>query len=142
MSLITIAAVKSKFAVWNKYCNDSETELQSQIDDSEGEFLFYVDVDEDTITVFLTFLLMCIIKKHCFDLLNGDKEFEHKPQIIKDYERALEILMQVKNGEISITGTSTSQSDSITMTTEEKVFDSWFNKNSGEISQMEDQYNG
>ena len=140
MSLITTEFVKTKFPQWEKYCETSEVVLQSEIDDAEAVFLFYVNVNAVSITNFLKLLLLILVKKECFDLLHGDKEFEHRPQILKDYDKALQTLQAIKDGVLSVIGTSISQSNSITMTADTKVFDTWFNSKTIDISQMEDQY--
>lgn len=142
MSLIDISVVKKKFPKWSSFCDASESQLQNAIDDAEAEFSFYLDIDADKMTNFLRLLLMNIIRKKCFDIDNADKEFETKPGIVKDYEKTLLLLTDVKTGQISLTGSNLSGTGNITMSAGKKVFDNWFNKPSGSISisEMEDQY--
>lgn len=140
MSLITTTFVKTKFPQWKDYCGIQETILQSCIDNAEAEISFYLNITASTITPFINLLLLYIVKKQCFDLLHGDKEFEHKPQILKDYEKTIATLQAIKDGALSLTGTSVTERGSIAITSDKKLFDFWFSSKSLDLSQMEEQH--
>jgi len=136
-SFITAAYVKDRFPLWKEYCDSSVTTLQAQIDEAENEFSYYIKIEPGSITDFFKQLIFFIVRKRCFDLLNGDKEFEHYPQIIKDYEKAVAILKEIKaGGNINGTIPSTSETGSVSMKSDRKIFDDWFTKRGPDISEM------
>ena len=135
MLLINLQTIKQKFPLWNEYFtgDSADTDLTSVVEDSESELSFYISVDTDSITAFIKLCLMNIIRKRSFDRLHGDKEFEKEPQIIRDYKKTISILEGIKDGSISLTGETTSELNSITLQTERKKFNSWFNKSNRSI---------
>lgn len=106
MSILTLSTVKTRFPEWEKYLvitiNDTDEQkdakLQLVVDNADAELSEYVDVDTDTITPALTNHLMNIIRKHAFDLKNGNRATEVKPQVIRDYEHSLAQLKSYQAG--------------------------------------------
>jgi hypothetical protein len=106
MSILTLSTVKTRFPEWEKYLvitiNDTDEQkdakLQLVVDNADAELSEYVDVNADTITPALTNHLMNIIRKHAFDLKNGNRATEVKPQVIRDYEHSLAQLKSYQAG--------------------------------------------
>ena len=106
-----------------------DAKLQLMVDSAEAEFAEYVVVDADTITAALENHLINIIRKHAFDIMNGHRPHEFKPQIIRDYERSLERLESYQAGyrKVPVAEDSTdSQLDVSVTNARPKKFDTWF----------------
>ena len=127
MALISIDYVKQNFDLWEDYCTLEEGDdapdavLQRKMDRAEEEFLEYLNVDDTTITAQQKRHLLNIIRKNCFEIKNGDRPFEHKPQIIRDYEESLKALEQYRK---RIRGVGAS--GDIQITAKDREFDEWF----------------
>lgn len=101
MTLITLDIVKSKFPLWNSYCQ-TDNELTAIVNDSETIMLEYIKVTSETMTPQLILHLINIIRKRCFDTKHGDTEFESEPQILKDYKETMKLLLGYREGTTSI----------------------------------------
>ncbi|MBC8377189.1 MAG: hypothetical protein H8E26_14185 [FCB group bacterium] len=91
---------------------------------------FVPDLSEENITDHLYEILLAIVKKLAFGRKHDDAEFEHKPQILKDYDDALKLLERYKAGEFDFDATpdeDTDEEKSIRMTAKPKRFGEWFN---------------
>lgn len=127
--LITIDQVKTRFPRWADFCEPTteataDEVLHTCILLAEAELMELVAIDADTITEALRRHLMVIIKKNCFDHLHGEQTFEDaKPQIIRDYERTLELLDRYLQGAIM---SPADDEPHVTMTAKPRRFDQWF----------------
>lgn len=135
MPIVDAAYIQANFEPWEKYCtiegsgDTPEEVLDKKIALAESEFSEYVTVTAETITDQLTRHLLNLVKKHCFDIKHGDTEFEHKPQIVKDYEASLDWLKKYRIRTAGIDGAA-----SISITAKSRRFDHWFNEHDGNIS--------
>jgi len=129
MSLITAAYVKENFEPWSSFCTvptssfTADEILDKKIALAEIEFSQYSDATADDITDELKRHLLNIVRKNCFDIRHGDTRFEHKPQILIDYESSIETL--------KIYGRRVAEVDSsasIRITSKPRKFGTWFNE--------------
>lgn len=138
MSLMTNAYVKAHFVQYRHFfINEdgeyAETILTAEITNSETILNEYVDVDEDTITDPLKLHLLNIIRYRGFIRKHGDREFESKPTIVRDYEASIKVLEELKAGTRTLTARPVSNADAVTMTSKTRKFGSadgsrnWFN---------------
>jgi len=91
---------------------------------------FVVDLTEPLLTDHLYEILLPIVKKIAFGRKHDDAEFEHKPQILKDYDEALKLLERYKEGDFEFDATpdeDTDKEESIRMTAKASRFGEWFN---------------
>lgn len=127
MSLITTTYIKQNFPEWEKFCDVPGSDLSpgeflnNMLISAEGEFGQYITTTETDITDNEKRILLNIVRKNCFDLRHGDTAFEHKPQIVKDYETTIELLDKFR-----LDGFSQAKASDIKMTAKDKKFDVWF----------------
>lgn len=126
MPLIPIADVQTRFPRWNDFVPD-EAELTRRVEDAEGELAAYVvatDLDAQT-----DLALIRLIKKHCFDHQHGDTEFERRPQILRDYDKAIADLERLRGGELPDPAPEASgdeEDDDEGLDSKPRRFGSWF----------------
>lgn len=142
MSLINADYVKDKFPLWNKYFLDSDGDadeevLTDEIELAEAFYSNYLIVTEDDLTEAVKLDLLVIVKKRGFDRRHGDVEFEHRPQILKDYDALVERLDAIKNGKEATAGKSISSQNVVTMTAKPRRFETWFNDTEEDASSSE-----
>jgi hypothetical protein len=106
MPLIATDAVKQRFPKWETFLQrerDPEAALALQVEEAERELRRYVAVD-DPLPDELDPLLMALVRKHVFCSLHGDTEFEaqKRPQIIRDYDKAVKELERYRSGELRL----------------------------------------
>ena len=127
MSLMTNNYVKSHFVQYHDYFIDEdgvydESILTDEIANSETILNEYVDVDETTITDQLKLHLLNIIRYRGFTRKHGDREFDNKPQIVRDYEASITVLEELKAGIRTLTARPVSNDDAVTMTSKPRKF--------------------
>jgi len=103
MALLTSTWVQENFENWEDFCTiDSgetpATVLARKTQRAEDEFSAYLSRSASDITPAERLLLLALIKKHCFDLQHGDTEYEHPPQILRDYDSAIKTLAALRDG--------------------------------------------
>lgn len=129
MSLITPEYVQENFEAWQNFCTvegsafTPEEILENKIALAEAEFSEYLTVTAETITDPQLRHLLNLVKKHLFDIKHGDTEFEHPPQIVKDYEASIAWLQKYRTRIAGIDGDA-----SISLTAKRKRFGQWFNQ--------------
>lgn len=106
MPLIETDDIRDRFPKWETYLQrerDPGAALDLQVTEAEKELRRYVAVD-DTLPAELDPLFMAIVRKHVFCVLHGDTEFEaqKRPQIIRDYDRAVKELERYRSGELRL----------------------------------------
>lgn len=104
MPLIEPDQVKTRFPKWQTFLQREENPddtLSLQIGEAEKELRRYVSIGE-TLPEELDPVLMALIRKHVFSVLHGDTEFEDgkRPQILRDYDRAVKELERYRSGEL------------------------------------------
>lgn len=137
MSILALADVKTRFPTWDDFVRLTSAEtapavdarLQQVIDDADDELARYLDVDADTITDPLVLDLLSLIRKRAFDVKHGDTAFEHKPQIVRDYEATIKRLESYQAGylEKPLPEGETDEQLDVTMTQKKPlIFGEWF----------------
>lgn len=121
MALIDATFVKGKFPQWEKFCDDpdagltTDQMLQIAIDQAEAEYQEFVDIDDSTVTDAHRWLILKIVKYNAFQFKHGDQTFEHKPAIVKDYERLRD---RLEKGLVTPGATD--------FETKDRIMDDWF----------------
>jgi len=129
MSLITADYVKENFEIWETLATRKPTELTSdeilanKIDLAEAEFSQYSSATVDDITSELHRHLFNLVKKHLFDIAHGDTVFEHRPQILLDYDNSIEALKLYGRRVAEV-----ESSASIIVTSKPRRFNTWLNE--------------
>lgn len=132
--LIELNTIKTHFPNWREFLQPDgpltpDDILDVIISEAEAELGEYVTVTSATITVALENHLMTIIRFRAFMLDKGNIEFEHKPQIIKEYERTLKILEQYRSRQLPAAQNPDPDSrttESISFSGKSRVMDDWF----------------
>jgi len=106
MNLITAAAAKAKFELWEDYCTipgsvqTPEQVFANKISDAEAEMLQYLpDLTLATITENQERHLINIIRYRCFQIKHGDTQFETDPAIVYDYKQTIDWLKNLQSGD-------------------------------------------
>jgi hypothetical protein len=146
MNLITSQYIKDNFPQWQHYADfdtnaDSpEDALTNQIGLAEDELAEYVTVSEKSMTDSLRRHLFHIVRYNLFLLQHADTEFERKPQIIKDYERSIQMLTQLRDGQIPPDPPSLDDIAGLTkIKAKRKRFNRWFRDIGGDTVSSTDQ---
>ena len=124
--MLDISVVKDLFPLWTEYCDNTDATLQREMDRASEFMQEYIPgLNSDNITDPLKLHYMNIVRKRCFDLKLGDREFEHKPPILRDFEYTLEQLEKYRTDQIAGPTIDTSEK-TITMSAKDRRFDTWF----------------
>jgi len=137
MALITKDDVKSKFKHWDKYYLDEtgtpdDTLIDSDIEVAEIELSKYVvitGVSNDEVLKRIKTDLIKIVKYLAFINEHGDREFDNKPRIVKDYEDVIAYWNDVQKGQQNINAVDTTArtgSGAIRVTAKTRKFKNWF----------------
>lgn len=141
MSILALDDFKTAFPDWENFVRRNASEdavsvvdvrLQQILDDADSELLEYAATDAATITAPLKLHLTAIARKRCFDVKHGGRSFESKPQIIRDYEHALDRLRAYQAGILAVPATDPEEEDpqlDVSMSKPTRKFDSWFTDN-------------
>jgi hypothetical protein len=125
---MTLAQMKVYFPLYSNYCS-TDSELQADMDAALKLMKLYISgLTSDNITEELEMILVYITKKLSFGRKHDDSEFENKPQIIRDYEFAMEQLKRYTSGELIFDDDDDDTTDTaIRLTAKERRFSSgWF----------------
>ena len=71
-------------------------------------------------------LLMALVRKSIFDVQHGDTEFDHRPQILRDYDRALDDLVLVRSGALDPDETTVREDATSALESKPRRFGTWF----------------
>jgi len=139
MSLISIEFVKTYFPLWDKFFLDSdgapsETVLNNIIILAESKFAEYVSVTADTISAPLRLHLLNIVCAYGFNLQLGDREFESRPAILRNYDSTIEQLQKYKDGSEIPLASDNSTVPSVIITSKSRRFTAWFNPDLSDVS--------
>lgn len=129
MELITTDYIKKYFPLWDRYCNSNTTLLEEQRERAQNILLGFIIVDETSITDPLREHLFNIIKKLCFDLKNGDTEFQTDPAIVSDYKATIKLLLQYKSGDIPVDAVAKSSVKHVAIHSKHRLFGHGFGPN-------------
>jgi len=103
-NLLETSYVQEKFPLWRTYCTIDESELTAeqmlelQIEMAEDFMSGYVTIS--SLTDHLKLLELWIVKKYCWNLQHDDLEFDPRPQVLVDYDKAVEYLEKYQSGEL------------------------------------------
>lgn len=131
--LLELAEIKTRFPLWSSYCDNDEDKLTADAQEAVRILLGYIpDVTAANITTALESDYMTIVRKICFDRRHAGREFEHRPQILKDFERAVERLDDIRQGKLQGLDSDTDEDadpedgEHITMHARTRKFGTWF----------------
>lgn len=137
MSLITANYVKKQFPQWEHYAQfasdpDTEITLSEQIQQGEIELADYTTVSESTITPAIRRHLFNMIRKNLFMLKHADTEFDHRPQVLKDYDKTIEMMTELRQGDRpSVSPTPDSAQLGLKVTAKKRRYTEWFRDSGG-----------
>ena len=133
--------IKANFPQWEHYCEfavdevDTQITLTLQIENGSIELADYVTVTADSITPAIRRHLFHIIRKNLFMLKHADSEFDHRPQILKDYEHSIKMLTELRQGDRpNAAPTPETAQQSLKVTAKKRRYDSWFRDTGGYIT--------
>jgi len=135
--MTTLEKIKQDFPLYISYFEgDDEAAVDALVTAAINSALnkmtaYVVDLTEPLLTDHLYEILLAIVKKIAFGRKHDDAEFEHKPQILKDYDDAMKLLERYKEGEFEFDATPDEDTDDekdIRMTAKDSKFaGEWFN---------------
>lgn len=133
--LVTRQYVQDNFPKWGHYADNDEPTLDRFIDRAEEEFAEYVTTSSAEISAQLKLHILNIVRYRLFSKLYGDRSFEAKPQIVKDYEATIKTLEQYRSGALPTAPDPTSESSRMSITAKARFIGgdggSWFNNTEG-----------
>ncbi len=120
--------VKKYFPLWATYLDSDEDDLQNLIDLAYVELKQYINIDTAALTDQQKRFILILVKKECFDVKNGDVEFENKPRIVRDYETLVKTLKDIRAGEIGETPSTESEDEDqhVSISAKDRKFNEWF----------------
>ena len=100
--LVPLAEIKTRFPRWRHYVEnepDPEAALAGAVAEAERELRSCVDVG-GALPDELQPHYLALVRKHVFDVLHGDTEFEpdNRPQALRDYDRHRADLEALRDG--------------------------------------------
>lgn len=133
MALLEASYVKQNFPTWEHFAGydteaaDTDAALSNQISLAETELAEYVSVTESTITDPIKRHLFHIVRYNLFMLQHADTDFERSPRIVKEYERTLKMLTDLRDGHRPATpNTPGTSQGSPKITAKKRRMTSWF----------------
>lgn len=130
-TLVPLAEIKTRFPRWRAYVEqepDPEAALSGAVAEAERELRSCVDVG-DALPDELQPHYMALVRKHVFDVLHGDTEFEpdNRPQVLRDYDRHRADLEALRDGDRQLSGRSGVEAAHVpSFTSKARRFGTWF----------------
>ena len=143
MAIQTEATTKTNFPRWTNFCTlqgdsiEPAERFSIAYNSAVTEMNLYIVFTDDTATDQLNMLFERLVKKHCFDFRQGDKEFEHRPAVLRDYDDAIKTLKLYQSGKLPNAETPGSNGNSITMDAKDRKFGTWFTDQFDDLASTE-----
>ena len=125
MPLIPLDQVKSRFPGYYNFLDDADGDLPARVEAAEEELARYVHTTAP-LSRRLTSILMALVRKAVFDVQHGDTEFDHRPQILRDYDTAIEDLKLIRLGLLPIDETTEREDAASALESKPRRFGVWF----------------